>query len=83
MTAVPEIPPALGRCRETRQGALSALAMQIDTRGDGQALLIFNSLSFERNSIIQLPMPESPLLMKPNSRSPAIGGWTFQNRIAV
>jgi hypothetical protein len=57
--------------------------MQIDTRGDGQALLIFNSLSFERNSIIQLPMPESPLLMKPNSRSPAIGGWTFQNRIAV
>jgi alpha-mannosidase len=46
---------------ETRLDALLALEQQIDTRGDGQALLVFNSLSFERNSTLHLPMPESPL----------------------
>lgn len=46
---------------QTRQEALSALEKQIDTRGDGQALIVFNSLSFERNSILRLPMQESPL----------------------
>lgn len=42
-----------------RRNALQAIAGKIDTSGEGKAVVVFNSLSWDRTDIARVPLPDS------------------------
>lgn len=45
-----------GECAEAKGGALGSLAALADTSGDGQALILFNGLSWARDDVVEVEL---------------------------
>jgi alpha-mannosidase len=52
-----ELQRAIATAEHVRDQALEAYAADIDTRGEGQAVLLVNTLSWERTSVAELELP--------------------------
>jgi len=50
---------AISTANDARKEAASFLASKIDTSGDGEALVVFNTLSWERKGIVSVQLPGS------------------------
>ncbi len=52
---------AVGTGKKTLTTALNGIVAKIDTRGDGDAIVVFNSLGQPRNTIVQVEYPEKAI----------------------